>query len=245
MPRTPSFSGTPRGEFAATQWTVVLAAADGAAGSGARRALEKLAQTYWFPLYAYIRRRGLAAAEAEDLTQEFFSRLLEKKSLASVDRAKGKFRSFLLASLKNFLANEADKARAEKRGGWKGPISLDAADAEARYGIEPAEDMTPEKLFERRWAWTVLDGVLERLREQYRARGESAIFDELKVTLTSGSDISYAKMAQKLEISEGAVAVAAHRLRGRYRKLLREQIAQTVADPGLIDDEIQYLLSCL
>ncbi|MCL2648935.1 MAG: hypothetical protein FWD61_18375 [Phycisphaerales bacterium] len=242
--------------FSPTQWTVILAAvnAEGVeTESRARAALEKLAKTYWYPLYAFIRRRGIPATEAEDLTQAFFARLLEKGTLTTVDREKGKFRSFLLASVTNFLANESDKAQTLKRGGggvWGGGrrmISLDAGDAEVRYRRELADDMTPERVFEQRWAWTVLDHVMARLREAYQAKGQGELFESLKGVLTEGRgrEVSYAKLGADLNMAEGTVAVAAHRLRRAYRKLLRNQIAQTVADPALIDEEIRYLLNCL
>jgi len=248
MPHTPpahSKSSSDTAGFAPTRWTIVLAAADGQDASRSRRALGELAQTYWFPLYAYIRRHGHDASQAEDLTQEFFARLIEKNSLAAADRDKGKFRAFLLTSARNFLANEQDKTRAQKRGGGR-VIALDALDAEARYAIEPIETMTPERLFEQRWARAVLDRVLARLREKYLADDRGQIFDVLKTSLTTPSDAaSTAAMAQQLNLSPGAVTVAIHRLRRRYRELLRDEIAQTVASPELIDEEIDYLLNCL
>jgi RNA polymerase sigma factor (sigma-70 family) len=243
-------SATPVGShherFAATHWSVVLAAGGPNADSLRQRALEELARVYWFPLYAYVRRQGQSPQAAEDLTQEFFARLIEKHSLRHVDRSKGKFRSFLLASLKHFLLNEYDKARAKKRGGRKKVLALDAVNAEARYSIEPVDHMTPERVFEQRWAWAVLDQVLLRLREQYDARGQGALFEALKGALMQRPAAGqYAEAARELGMAQGAVVVAAHRLRGRYRKLLRAEIAQTVADPELIDEEVKYLLGCL
>ena len=235
-----------KGQFAATRWSVVVAAADQQAGTRSRRALEELAAIYWFPLYAYIRRQGSPPEQAEDLTQEFFTRLLEKKSLATVDRDKGKFRSFLLASLKHFLANERDKARAKKRGGGAVPLTLDIGTAEARYSTDPVDDLTPERLFERRWAVAVLDQVVERLRQEYADRGQGKVFDALSGCLTGETDAAArARLARRLEMTEGAVNVAVHRLRRRYRKTLRDEIAQTVAAPELVEEEIQYLLRCL
>jgi RNA polymerase sigma factor (sigma-70 family) len=232
--------------FAATRWTMVLAAAGRKSGAARRRALEELAQAYWYPLYAFIRRQGHPAAQAEDLTQEFFARLLEKKALASVDREKGKFRSFLLASVKNFLANEWDKSQTLKRGGGKPLVALDALDAEARYALEPADRLTPDRLFERRWALAVLDLVLARLQQEYVDRGDAATFEALKSSLTGEADgPTYGTIAQRLGMTEGAVKVAAHRLRKRYREFLRDEIVQTVADPDLVDDEIRHLLTCL
>jgi RNA polymerase sigma-70 factor (ECF subfamily) len=232
--------------FVATRWSVVLAAGGPDADSKRQRALEELAQVYWFPLYAYVRRQGHSPHAAEDLTQEFFALLIEKHSLRHVDRSKGKFRSFLLASIKHFLANEYDKSRAQKRGGLKKILALDALDAEARYAIEPVDDVTPERLFEQRWAWAVLDEVLRRLREHYAAKGQGALFEALKGALMQRPAAGqYDEVASKLGMTQGAVVVAAHRLRGRYRKLLRDEIAQTVAEPGLVDAEVTYLLGCL
>jgi RNA polymerase sigma-70 factor (ECF subfamily) len=235
-----------RAGFAATRWTVVLAAADERSGTKRRRALEELAQIYWFPLYSYIRRRGHDAPEAEDLTQEFFARLLEKKVLAAVDRDKGKFRSFLLASVKNFLANEWDKSQSQKRGGGQPLVALDALDAETRYRLEPADELTPERLFERRWAVAVLDQVLARLKQEYEARDAGRIFEALEDGLAGKAETpGYAELAGRLGMTEGAVKVASHRLRKRYRELLRGEIAQTVASPELVDEEIRFLLDCL
>ncbi len=235
-----------REPFVATRWSIVLAAGGQDADSKRQRALEELAQIYWFPLYAYVRRQGQSPEAAEDLTQEFFARLIEKHSLRHVDPAKGRFRSFLLASLNHFLANEYDKAQTQKRGGRRNIVALDALDAEARYAVEPVDDMTPERLFEQRWAWAVLDEVLLRLREQYAAKGQGALFEALKGALMQRPAAGqYDEVAHKLGMTQNAVVVAAHRLRGRYRKLLRDEIAQTVAEPGLVDAEVTYLLGCL
>jgi RNA polymerase sigma factor (sigma-70 family) len=233
--------------FEATRWTVVLAAAGGDVSPRAAEAMAELCRTYWYPLYAYIRRRGSDTQEAEDLTQEFFLRLLAKRYLAGVNREKGKFRAFLLASLKHFLANEWDRSQTQKRGGGQVLIRLDALNAESRYRLEPAHNLTPEKLFERQWALTVLEQVLARLRAEFSVlAGEPAVFDGLKQFLTgSGAAATYAQVAFDLGMTEGAVKVAVHRLRRRYRQLLRAEIAQTVADPDEVDDEIRYLLSCL
>jgi RNA polymerase sigma factor (sigma-70 family) len=238
--------GNSHASFFATRWSVVLAAVGPDADGRRQRALEELARIYWFPLYAYARRQGHSAHAAEDLTQEFFALLIEKHQLRHVDQAKGKFRSFLLASIKHFLANEYDKSRAQKRGGPKKILALDAFDAEARYAIEPVDHMTPVRVFEQRWAWAVIDEVLSRLRGQYAAKGQSALFEALKGALTQRPVAGqYDEAARTLGMTPSAVAVAAHRLRGRYRKLLRDEIAQTVAEPGLIDAEVKYLLDCL
>ena len=235
-----------RAGFAVTRWTVVLAAAGERSGTQRRRALEELAQAYWFPLYAYIRRQGHKAPEAEDLTQEFFSRLLEKKSLATVDRDKGKFRSFLLASVKNFLSDEWDKSKTLKRGGGQKIVALDGMDAETRYALEPADELTPERHFERRWALAVLDQVMARLRQEYLDRGTGEVFQILKVFLGPAAKTQdKAALAHRLGMSEGTARVAAHRLRKRYRELLRDEISQTVARPDLVDEEIRHLLDFL
>ena len=222
--------------FVPTRWTVVLAAGH-AESPHARRALEELCQAYWYPLYAYVRRRGYGAHEAEDLTQDFFARLLAKNYLADVEREKGKFRSFLLASLKHFLANEWDRAHAQKRGGVQTILSLDA---ETRYRAEPADELTADKLLDRQWALALLDQVLTRLEVETDAKQ----FATLKRFLTADKDkIPYSEAAGKLGTSEGAVKVAVHRLRKRYRLLLREEIAHTVASPAEIDEEIRHLFA--
>jgi len=233
-------------DFLATRWSVVLAAGGDQASSRTRQALEQLIRAYWFPLYAYLRRQGRPAGQAEDLVQEFLMRLLERKDLARVDRAKGRFRSFLLACLKHFLANEHDKAQALKRGGGLRVIALDALDAEARYALEPADKMTPERLFDRRWALAVLDQVLNRLREEYVSAGKEPFYEAIKDCLAPDRDrLSYSQIAPRLGMTQGALKVAVHRMRRRYRELLRDEIAQTVDSPGQIDDEIAYLLDCL
>ena len=240
---TPSETG--EGRFALTHWSVVLAAGR-SDSTHARTALEKLCCTYWQPIYAYVRRQGHRSHDAQDLTQEFFSRLLEKKSLADVDRAKGRFRSFLLASLKHFLANEWDKAKAQKRGGGQLLISIDAQSAETACGIDPADQASAEKIFERRWALTLLDHALQRLRQEHVQEGKEHLFEQLKGTLTEASrSVRYAEIAAQLEMSEGAVKVAVHRLRQRYRELLRAEIADTVATPGEVEEEIRALFSAL
>jgi RNA polymerase sigma factor (sigma-70 family) len=248
MPSQPSTPGpSDAAGFAATRWTMVLAAAGGAPSVQAAEAMAELCRVYWFPLYAYVRRRGYESHEAEDLTQEFFLRLLAKNYLAGVDRQKGKFRAFLLASLKHFLANEWDRSQSQKRGGGQTVIPLDALSAETRYRLEPAHSLTPERLFERQWALTVLEQVLARLKvESVVLEGEPAVFNKLKQFLTgSVAAATYGQVAADLGMTEGAVKVAVHRLRRRYRQLLREEIAQTLASPEEVDDEIRYLLSCL
>jgi RNA polymerase sigma-70 factor (ECF subfamily) len=238
-------TSSPPANFAMTHWSVVVAAGR-SDSTQARTALEKLCRTYWPPIYAFVRRQGHGPHDAQDLTQEFFARLLEKKSLAGVDRDKGRFRSFLLASLKHFLANEWDKAHAEKRGGGQALIPIDAREAETSYCVDPADNVTADKIFERRWALTLLDLVLQRLREEYLRAGKAKLFEQLKVTLTEASrSVPYAEIATRLDLSEGAVKVAVHRLRQRYRELLRSEIAETVASPGEVEEEIRALFSAL
>jgi RNA polymerase sigma-70 factor (ECF subfamily) len=244
----PQQDTAPRGaaNFTPTHWSVVLAAAGRSDSTHARDALEKLCRNYWLPIYAFVRRQGHNPHDAQDLTQEFFTRLLEHNYLAGVNREKGRFRSFLLASLKHFLANEWDKAKAQKRGGGRVLISIDAAAGESSVGLEPADVLTAEKIFERRWALSLLEQVLRRLREEYTRDDKEQQFEQLKSTLTEASrSVSYAEIARRLATSEGAVKVAVHRLRQRYRELLRAEIADTVADPGEIDDEIRNLFAAL
>lgn len=205
--------------------------------------MEKLCAIYWYPLYAFVRRRGHSAHDAQDLTQGFFARLLEKKDLASVDRARGRFRSFLLAALEHFLINEWHRARTQKRGGATVLFSFDALDAESRLRHEPATD-SPEQIYDRRWAMTLLDQVMARLRTEMAGAGKLAHFEALKFCLT-GERTAYAEVGARLAMSEGAVKVAVHRLRERYRALLRAEIAETVATPEEIEDELRALLAAL
>ena len=233
------------GHFLTTHWSVVLAAGR-SDSTRARNALEKLCQTYWYPLYAFVRRLGHSSHDSEDLVQAFFAQCLEKNYLGAADQAKGRFRSFLLTALKRFLANEWDKARTRKRGGGAPPISLDALTAEQRYALEPAELLSADRLFERRWALTLLDKVLSRLREEQIAAGRNTAFELLKDSLTAGGHgVPYAELAARSGMSEGAVKVAVHRLRQRYRELLEAEIANTVASPEDVADERRYLLSAL
>lgn len=231
--------------FATTHWSVVLSARDEDSPDAAT-ALEKLCRTYWYPLYAFVRRRGHGVEDAQDLTQAFFQRVLEKNYLEAVDRRKGKFRSFLLAAFNHFLADEWDRARAEKRGGGQAVISLDATVAEDRYQIEPADDSDPEKIYERRWAMTLLEQVLVKLASEYAAAGKAGQFGELKgFLLHEQASGSYAEAAKRLEMTEGATRVAVHRLRQRYGELFREEIAHTVASPDEIEEEVRHLLTVL
>jgi len=197
---------------------------------------------YWYPLYAFLRGRGHSAHDAEDLTQAFFARLLEKQVLRRADPSRGRFRSFLLTSLTNFAANEHDKQTAMKRGGPVPAMSLEFEKGESRFRLEPATYETPERIFDRRWALTLLDRVLCRLQEEMKRDDEASRFDRLKMYLTADqTDLSYAQTAAKLGISEGAVKVAVHRLRKRFRDLVRDEIAQTVSAPNQIEEELQHL----
>jgi RNA polymerase sigma factor (sigma-70 family) len=237
-------STTPAGAaFATTHWSVVLAAGK---ITGGDEALAKLCQSYWYPLYAYVRRQGHEAPDAQDLTQEFFARLLAKNYLADVQRERGRFRSFLLASLKHFLANEWDKARAQKRGGGQEAVPIDTQSAETRYGVDPAHDATPDRDFDRRWAMALLDQVLANLRAEFVADGKQKLFEALKVTLTGDrSSVPYGEIATQLGMSEGAVKVAVHRLRQRYREQLRAEIAHTVAASQDVEEELRHLFAAL
>ena len=214
------------------------------AGSEAEAALEELCCTYWYPLYAYVRRHGQTREEAEDLTQEFFARLLDKHYLRGLRRDQGKFRAFLLASMKHFLANEWDRANRKKRGGDAIVLSLDWQDADTRYQIEPADTLSPDKLYDRLWAVTLLERVIGRLRDENAAAEKSRLFEELSPFLTLGkSAILYRDAAVRLWLTEPAARVAVHRLRRRYRELLREEIAQTLSDSARVDEEVAALFS--
>lgn len=231
--------------FATTRWSLVRLAARNDT-TRAQRALSSLCEAYWYPLYAYVRRQGHSPHDAQDLTQEFFARLLESNSLAKLDRERGRFRAWLLASLKHFLANEWDRARAAKRGGGLHLVSLDEATAEERYKLEPADELSADRIFERRWAMMLLDTVLGALEREYAAGGKSALFDKLKPCLAGSRESQpYAELARELGMSEGAVKVAVHRFRQRYRELLRVEIAHTVSSPEEVDEEIRYLFSVL
>jgi DNA-directed RNA polymerase specialized sigma24 family protein len=230
--------------FATTRWSLVLLAGEG--GAPARQALESLCRTYWYPLYAYLRRRGHSAEDGADLTQGFFARFLEKNYLQAVRPERGRFRSYLLAALKHFLENERKGREALKRGGGRPLLGLELAGAESRYRFEPSHDLTPERVFERRWALTLLDQVVGRLREEFARAGKPALFDRLKFSLTGeAAPMPYRDLAAQLALSEGALKVAIHRLRRRYRELLREEIGHTVADPAEIEDEIRHLFDAV
>jgi RNA polymerase sigma-70 factor (ECF subfamily) len=231
--------------FETTNWTLVVQAAGGDS-TAAREALAALCGTYWYPVYAFIRRQGYAAADAEDLTQGYFTRFIEKQYLRDLKPEAGQFRAFVLASVRHFLSNERDHDRAQKRGGGRPSLALDAVSAEERYGLEPVDPMTPEKLFERAWAGSLLDRALDRLaNEVARAEGIER-FDKLKAHLTGVDEPStYRELAASWGVSESAVRVSVHRLRKRFGRLLREEVGATVADPADIDGELRHLLGIL
>lgn len=230
--------------FATTHWSVVLTAGRSDAPQ-ARDALEKLCQTYWYPLYVYARRRGYVPADAEDLTQAFFARLLERDWLEGADRQRGRFRSFLLTSFSRFLANEWDKARRQKRGGGR-IVSMPFEAADTHCGREPVDRLTPEQSFEWRWALALLDQVMNRLAAEFAQDGKRELFELLKPCLLGERTAQpYAILAAKLAMTEGSVKVAVHRLRRRYRELLRDEIAQTVVKPEEVEEELRYLFAVL
>ena len=221
-----------------------------AAGCGdtshARDALAHLCRSYWYPLYAYARRRGHPPHDAQDLTQEFFARLLRGNWIAQADRQRGRFRTFLLSAMQHFLANEWNKARAKKRGGIRPILSLDDDCAEQRYRLEPAVKDTPETLFERGWALSLLNDVLKRLKEEYCREGKQDWIEAMQPALTADRNvIGYADIAQKLGMTETAARVAVHRLRQRYRRLIQAEVASTVASPEEVDAEMKHLLQVL
>ena len=231
--------------FQTTHWSLVQAAAD-SASPASQAALEALCRTYWPTVYAYLRRRGHDVEAAQDLTQGFFTELIDKKRLKGADRERGRFRSFLLVSVKNFAANEWDRSRAKKRGGGNLPIPLDLRDAEPAYRLEPREERTPETIFERRWAIALLKKVHVRLEQEMEQGVNRQRFTRLKLYLTGDVEgIPYREVAAELQMSESAVKVAVFRLRRRFGRLLREEIAHTLADPAMIDEEINFLLKAI
>jgi RNA polymerase sigma factor (sigma-70 family) len=232
--------------FNTTHWTIVLACNDQNDSARAEKALADLFQTYWYPLYAYVRRRGHGEQDAEDLVQAFCLHLQEKHALAKADRQRGKFRTFLLSSLQNFLANERERANAQKRGGGRELIRLDAEEADARYRLEPAHSATPEALFEKRWAHALLGQTLANLRSDFIARGKERLFDGLASFLTTDlRETSYQSAADQLGLPLSAIKTTVHRLRRDYREKLRDEIARTVSSPHEVDDEILHLRKVL
>lgn len=234
----------PRSHFAPTRWSLVWSAGH-ASTPAARAALSELCAAYWYPLYAYVRRRGHDAHAAADLTQGFFARLLERNDFAAAERERGRFRAYLLAALRHYLADEADRAGAAKRGGGEHVLSLDFASAEGAWRDEPATHDTPERAFERRFAEELLARALGRVERSYAERGEQRTFDVLARTLTAPGDATHDELAKELATTSGAVKVAAHRLRERWRAALREEVADLVAAPEDVDDELAALFAAL
>jgi RNA polymerase sigma factor (sigma-70 family) len=229
---------TAKAWFTTTHWSVVLSAGR----EQGSEALESLCRVYWYPVYAYIRRKGLAPEDAKDATQAFFVTLLERQSLQNASPDKGRFRSYLMSAVNYFLADEHAKATTLRRGGGRLPLELDALDAEERYRLEPSVPPAPERLYDHRWALTILDRALERLAEEYRQTQRGALFEAIQGFLTADPpSASYAQIAMSLGIQEGALKTAIHRLRRRYREFCREEVGQTVADPAEIEAELRYL----
>lgn len=232
--------------FVTTRWSVVLRAGASHDATQAHAALAQLCQAYWYPLYAYVRRRGHNAHDAQDLTQGFFCQLLERQSLSVADPQRGRFRSFLLSSMNHYLAGEWKRENAQKRGGGERPFSLDWAAAEQRFDLEPADHAAPDALFEKQWATTLLAEVLHKLESEYHAAGKAGLFASLKHALMAQHDSEpYADLAQSLGMNEGALKVAIHRLRKRYRELIREEISNTVDRPREVDEEMRHLYKIL
>ena len=230
-------------EFHTTRWSLVIAAQQGTDTTQAHSAMAALCKDYWYPLYAFVRRRGHAAHDAQDLTQAFFAALLEGNATMA-DPARGKFRSYLLGALKHFLANEWHRANTPKRGGGKAVVEWDALDAEARYALEPTDSTDADALYDRRWALELLERAMAVLRADFVSKGDGATFDALKATLT-GAEPPRDELAAQLGLSEGALKVAIHRLRQRYREVLRAQIAETVDSPAEVDEEMRHLVRVL
>jgi RNA polymerase sigma factor (sigma-70 family) len=220
--------------------------AGGSTSAGSAAALEQLCRSYWYPLYSFARYRGLSPHDAEDLIQSFFAFLLEKDVIARADRERGRFRTFLLSALQNFHANERARAGSQKRGGGCAILSFDELQAEARYQSEPATTLSPERLFDQKWAASLLEQVMQILRREYTAAGKGALFEELRTFLWGGrGETSYEALANKLGTTEGAIKVAVHRLRLRFKECLHNEVTHTVATPGEVDDELRHLLTSL
>ncbi len=235
-----------RAAFAGTRWSVVIMAR-GKDSPAANKALSALCSLYWYPLYTFVRRSGLNHHEAEDVTQGFFQHLIGKDGLMHVDPAKGRFRSFLVSSMKNFLTNERERAGAMKRGSGRVPLSIDMATADGRYSCEPPDDSTPEVIYDRHWAMTLLETVLNIVKKEYESRGKLDIFDALHESIAgnSGGASSYAELAGRLKTTEGNLKIMVHRLRRQFGETLRKEIAQTVESDADIDDEIRHLMACI
>jgi DNA-directed RNA polymerase specialized sigma24 family protein len=238
-------SGVPDDIFVTTCWTMVLAATDRST-SQAERAMEEICQTYWFPLYAYIRRRGHSPENAEDLTQEFFRQLLEHHWIGDVDREKGRFRAFLITALKHFMAKEWRKASAKKRGGGQRVLSLDSSIAEGRYASAVTPSMEAEALFDRQWALTLLNLTIKQVKNEYADAGKADLFATLKDGLViAHQSIDYPSLSAELDMTEGAIRVAVHRMRKRFRELYRNEVAQTLPPGADLDDEMHHLAESL
>ncbi|MFA9452914.1 MAG: RNA polymerase sigma factor [Candidatus Aminicenantaceae bacterium] len=233
-------------QFATTHWSLVLAAKPNEASrTSAREALEKLCRAYWYPLYAFVRSRGYSAVDAQDLTQAFFARIFETEGLASADREKGRFRSYLLGAMKHFLANEWHRAQTLKRGGREQFIDWEALDPEPRYTGASRWSENPEQLFDREWALETIAGALNALRSEMEKAGKGDLFEALRGSLTGGEELPREEIAANLGMSVGAVKVAVHRLRQRFRRMLRAAIAETVSNEADLDDEMRYLVEVL
>lgn len=240
----PELAGRTAAQFATTHWSAVLAAGD-SASPDSREALERLCQTYWYPVYAFVRRSGRGPDDAQDLTQGFFAYLIEKGCIARAKAEMGRFRSFLLGTLKHYLLQQAERSGALRRGGKEPPLSLDADGAEHRFAADLATPETPETLFERKWALAVLGETMKRLDHEYRQEGKGALFEAFYPSLEGDDRPHYADLVGPLGMTEGAARVAVYRLRQRYRELLRAVVAQTVADPLELDEELRHLMRVL
>ena len=235
----------PGSEFHTTSWTLIRAASGDRSGDS-REALAALCQKYWHPVYAFVRSRGYDREQSQDLTQGFFALLIEKNYLLDADRKRGRFRSFLLAAVKHFLSNEWDRANALKRGGGQVPVSIDLVEAEAWHTLAAVEQATPESLYERRWALSVLENVMSKLRAEFAAAGKANEFGRLSMFLNRDSESAgYETLAEGMGVSAGSLRMSVHRLRRRYRSLLRAEIAESVSGPEEIDDELRFLLLVL
>ena len=231
--------------FVTTRWSVVLQMR-GPSSPDSAKALQELCRVYWYPLYGFVRRRGLPPHDAEDLIQSFFTFLLEKEVFARADRERGRFRTFLLCSLRNFQANERARLNARKRGGGQQFISFDELKAESLYAAERSSDLSPERLYDQKWAASLLQRVLDSLQREYTAAGKADMFEILRTFVWGGREqMTYDAVAQKLSTTEGAVKVAVHRLRARFKERLRDEVAQTVETPEAVYDELRHLLAAL
>lgn len=232
--------------FATTQWSLIVAAAKNDSKHSTKEALEELCGNYWYPLYAYVRRRGFSPDESSDLTQAFFTQLLEKNSIEHADRKRGRFRTFLLTSLKNFISNQWRSEKTQKRGGHLKKISLEITRGEEKYSLEPMDSTTPETLFARRWAMTLLATTFEKLEEEYNSSGKLTLFKKIKPYLVGANDkVPYREVSESLDMTENAIKVAVHRLRKRCGLILREEISQTVTSESEVDEELREMFVTL